>query len=115
FPFLSGVGSVFLFREVARRILKPKIAAMALAFFSASDYLLYYAAQVKQYSTDVALTLLILVLALRFIAGESTVRRVLPIGVAGVLAVWLSHPSIFVLSGAGITVALRAVVRKDWR
>ena len=115
FPFLAGVGSMFLFREVARRILSPKIAAIALAFFAASDYLIYYSAQVKQYSTDVALTLLVLVMALRFIAGESTVRRVLAIGLAGVLAVWLSHPAIFVLSGAGVTLALRAAMRKEWR
>jgi predicted membrane-bound mannosyltransferase len=65
-PLLASFASLFLFWRVARRFLAgwPLLGALGLFAFSAA--LLWYSSEAKQYSTDVAATLAVLLLALRF-------------------------------------------------
>ena len=53
--------------------------------------------------SDVAVALLILVLAADALRHGLTARRAATLAVVGTAAVWLSHPSVFVLAGAGTT------------
>jgi hypothetical protein len=114
FPFLFSIASLILFYRVAKRTLSAWAVPVALLFFAASINLIHYSAQLKQYSSDVASTLLIVLLALQIEVGALTARRVLLFGLTGSALVWLSHPSVFVLAGAGTTLALAAAVKKDW-
>jgi predicted membrane-bound mannosyltransferase len=59
-PLISGILSVFLFYRVALRFLTPLGARISMALFAISDTLIYYSAEVKQYSTDVAVALLVI-------------------------------------------------------
>jgi hypothetical protein len=115
FPFLFSIASLFLFYEAARKCLQEWTATIALAFFAVSSYVIYYAAQIKQYSSDVAITLVIIVVAFNIEARELTARRAVLFAGLGALAVWLSHPSVLVLAGVGGALALAALRRKDWR
>jgi len=113
FPFLFSIASLVLFYEAARKCLQEWAATIALAFFAVSSYVIYYAAQIKQYSSDGAITLIILVVAFNIEARELTARRAALFAGLGALAVWLSHPSVLVLAGAGA--ALATLGQKDWR
>jgi hypothetical protein len=44
-----------------------------------------------------------------------TARSLALFAVLGALAVWLSHPSVFVLAGVGASLTLAAMRQKDWR
>jgi hypothetical protein len=99
-PLLGGIASLFLFVAVARRYLSEGAVPLATAVFAFSPFLVYYASEVKQYSTDVAATLLALLLAAPLLAGERTRGRALAFGAAGALLVWLSQTVVFVLAGA---------------
>ena len=56
-PLLAGVFSLFLFEKLSRRYLKPTAALIALGTFALSDDLIYYASELKPYSSDLALGL----------------------------------------------------------
>lgn len=105
-PLLAGIASLFLFVAVARRYLSPGAVPVATAVFALSPFLVYYASELKQYSTDVLASLLLLLLAAPLLAGDLSARRAAAFGVAGALLVWLSQTAVFVLAGVSLVVAL---------
>ena len=54
---------MFLFRSIARRYLTPCAVPIAVGLFALADWMLYYSVEMKQYSGDVVLTLVALLLA----------------------------------------------------
>jgi len=129
FPLLCAISSVVLMRLVARRFLSRPAVPIAVGLFALSDWLLYYSAEIKQYSVDVALTLVALLLAARLKPGPQS-QGTLPsdephgraapdklraLGIFGTLGVWFSHPLAFALGGAGTYVIASAAIRRDWK
>ncbi len=114
-PLLASVVALPLFAIVARRLLAPIAAIFALALFATATPLLYFAAEMKQYSLDVAVTLALFVLATstRRESGEAKPAdagshdgRLAAITIAGILAPWLSQPSVFALGGVALYLAI---------
>lgn len=113
-PLLGGIGALLLFVPVARAVLSRELVPLALFLFAIGDRLIYYANEVKQYSTDVAAGLLITWLGLRYLQrGE--VKTLLALAGAGAALVWLAHPALFVLGGVGLVLGLRAFAERRWR
>ena len=75
FPMTCGVASMFLFRAAARRFLLPHAVPIAVGLFALSDWLIYYSSEMKQYSCDLALTLVALLLAAGPASRAATERR----------------------------------------
>src|SRR5262249_31205210 len=98
-PLCCGVASMFLIRAVARRYLSPRALPFAVGLFAMNDWLIYYSTEIKQYSSDVMLALLALLLA----AGPTpmTRRQLRLLCGLGVFGVWFSHPLALVLAGVG--------------
>jgi uncharacterized membrane protein len=59
-PFAAGIASLFLFSHVAKLFVSAKSALLALLLFALCPSLVYYSSEVKQYSSDVAVTLVLL-------------------------------------------------------
>ena len=113
FSLLGGLASLWLFDRVARRVSRPSAFLAGLALFAASDDLIYFASELKQYGTDVAAALAVTLLALRLgdAAPALWPRRASELGALGAAAVWFSHPSAFVLGGVGTTLIGVALAR----
>jgi hypothetical protein len=114
-PLLASLAALPLFAYVARRVLGPTAALFSLALFATATPLLYFAAEMKQYSLDVAVVLALFALTLRQRGQESdpaqhtahlTRRRLIALLLAGSIAPWLSQPSVFVLGGVALYLAL---------
>lgn len=116
-PILGGLASLFLFDRLARRVLGPTAALVALALFALGDDLIYFASELKQYETDVLAALACTLLGFRLADRPSRGPLDLALAAAaGAAAVWCSHPSAFVLAGVGsvlIVDGLRARHRRD--
>ena len=115
FPLFSGIGALLLFYGVAKRSIASKFVPLALVLFAISEPLIYYASEVKQYSSDVAIALLLLWAIADFRSDRLKVSKTILLGVLGAIAIWFSHPAVFILTGIGSTLALFSLVRKDWR
>ncbi len=140
-PLVCGISSVFLMRLAARRFICRPAVPIAVGLFALSDWLLYYSSEIKQYSTDVALTLVALLLAARLMteppserkpvwertppsdrkptadAADATAARgkLLALAIFGTVGVWFSYPLAFVLAGVGTCVMASAAIRRDWK
>lgn len=102
-PFVAGVVAIFLFKKIADRFLVAAAVPVAVALFAISDHLIYYAAEVKQYSTDVAITLLLYFLADPLLKPPIGFKRTIVFSLVGAIAIWFSHPGVFILAGCGIS------------
>jgi uncharacterized membrane protein len=114
-PLLAGIGSTLLFPQVARRLLPAPAVLFATALFAFTPKLVYYSSELKQYSSDVFVTLILLALVLRR-AGSVSDRRsanYLPLAIGGAIAIWFSHPAAFVLAGLGLVLFGVAFWRSD--
>jgi hypothetical protein len=120
-PFICSIASMFLMRSVARRYVSAAAVPIAVGLFALTDWVLYYSVEIKQYSSDVALTLTALLLtaeARRSLEkGPMTKARrdLFVLAVFGVIGVWFSHPLALVLAGVGTYLILNAISCKDWR
>lgn len=116
FPLACSVASLFLFRHVARRLFgystgrdHPKwMLLFAVAIFSVSYYPLRHGVEVKQYASDLLVSLGLIALALEWVADRDRVRWLWWLAAVVPIAVGLSHPATFV--AGGISIALVPIV-----
>jgi hypothetical protein len=113
-PLVCGLLSLFLFYRVAMRFLTPLAASIAMALFAISDPLIYYSSEAKQYSTDVAVALLLILTSQELFEPSPRWNRVLLASAAGMIALWFSHASVFVLGGLGLGCFWNLLRRKGW-
>ncbi len=70
-PFLAGCLALALMFVLARKVTSPFAGSLALALFAFSPALIYYASEVKQYSSDVAIALGLCLLFLKISSGNT--------------------------------------------
>ena len=113
-PLVAGLLSLFLFYKVAKESIRPNAVPIAMGLFAISPPLIYYSSEVKQYSTDVAVVLVIYSIALVGKPSEWSASRLVALGVVGAAAIWISHPSVFVLGGIGAAAVSVFLARRQW-
>ncbi len=101
FPLSGFLIAIPFFYLLSNKLTKNNIIALiSTSFFSTAYSLLYYSSEVKQYSTDVLLTIVILYYTLTLQLNKD--RSLLIYAVIGGFAVWFSSISIIILFVAGI-------------
>lgn len=100
-PLLSGVIALFVFYKVCKLYIKEKAIPIAVLLFSISYPLIQYSSEVKQYSTDVCVALILYLIASPFFSKENGNENYIIFGFVGGLSVWISFPSVFILAGVG--------------
>lgn len=99
FPFICGVTSLFLFYQLAKRTIPAGAIVIAVALFSSLESLIYYTTEVKQYSSDVTIGLLLYLVLMNIRQPTLQHQQIVQVSIIGAIAVWFSHPAIFVLVG----------------
>ena len=99
-PFLAGVTAVLLFWWACRKLLDRRAALMAMAVFAASFYPARYAAEVKPYSLDLLLALVVVLAAWAVYERPLSTGRWVAFAALASVSAWLSYPSIFISGGA---------------
>ncbi len=113
FPIFSGVLSVYLIYLIAKEHFgNPGMFAVLL--FSISASITYYSSELKQYSSDVMFALLLTYLATLCLKQEAKIRSFILLGIVGVIAIWISHPSAFILAGIGLILLVEKILKKAY-
>ena len=112
-PLLAGLASVPLMYSVSKRYCIGSAQLVSLGLFALSEWLIFYSSELKQYSTDVLTTLILLLIAPKCLEGK--IKPIVTLGIAGIAGIWLSHPALFVCAGIFLTIGLTFLKRKDYR
>lgn len=113
FPFLVGLLCLWLFFLLLKRTVKGVGLLTALALFALNPRLVYYSSEVKQYIVDVAVTIALLLIAAPLFSGSPRKRDFAWLATAGLIALWFSHPALFVLAGIGLALVIVYFQRRD--
>lgn len=113
FPLVSGILAVYLLYLMARTHFGMS-GLFALLTFSVGWELIYYSSELKQYSSDVMIALLLVYQASRCIRKDARAKDFLLLGIGGLVAMWVSHPSAFMLAGIGLVLLLEKLTRKEY-
>lgn len=105
FSLLCSLAALPFLARVARRVLAPTGALVAVALFSLSAGVAVFAADAKQYPCDVLVILVLTDLALGWLEAPIRRRR-MALAAGGALLVWFSQPAVFVLAGVGAALLL---------
>ena len=101
-PLVLACASVVMMAVLSQRLAGRFVACLATLMFATSDQLIWHASECKQYSGDVFVALLLLLLA----TGRDDRRRFLAIAALSSVLVWLSHPTMFVFGGVSLVALL---------
>jgi hypothetical protein len=105
-PFVAGVASLPLIYLIGRRLVDTRAAGLATALAAFSPTLLQLSFQVKPYTLDATVALLLLWWALDWADRPCERKPAARMLGTGFLAVWASTPSIFTLVGVFLAFAL---------
>jgi hypothetical protein len=105
-PLAAGIAALYLFASLVRRVLARRPALIALILFAFSDDLIYYSSEMKPYSVDLAVGLVISPAALDTLVHPVSLRTKLVLALAAAVAPWCSFSSAFIVAGCGTTLIL---------
>lgn len=112
-PLASGVLTLLAAGALARQALSHRTAQITfVGLIALSPVLVYYSSEFKQYQNDVLATVGLIWLALSFDLRRWQ-RDAFILTVAGSVAVWLSHASLFVLAGVGLVLWIDAARQRQ--
>src|SRR5215207_10136870 len=109
FPLLVGLIALWLFYLLLKRITSGAGLLIALTLFAFNPRLIYYSSEVKQYILDVAVTIVLLLLAAPVLQDSYRKRDFIWLMLGGLSGLWFSHPALFVLAGIGLTLAITSI------
>ncbi len=106
---VAGLAGLLIFARFTHAALPEGAARLGTSLFALSPYLVSYSAEFKQYELDAALAIGLVHAARPVWLGTATMGRQVWLAVAGMLAVWFSHPAVFVLAGVGVAIGVEAL------
>lgn len=107
FSFACGLGSLFLFRHFAGRLLKGTTLVLSVALFAASYPVMRYVAEAKPYCCDLFVSLVLMTLLVEWWQRPGENRWLWYLAAFAPLAVGLSYPAAFVGGGLSLLMAAR--------
>lgn len=112
-PFVAGMLGFAMFVPLAYRALPLAAARFAIVLFAISPFLAGYGAEFKQYESDAAIAVGLMLLGVTTWQGTASRGRFVALAAAGAASVWCSHPATFVLGGVGTAILADAAIRRD--
>jgi hypothetical protein len=113
FPLGCGILALLLFWRLAERVLSGWWVTYAVGLFALGLPFIVFSSLVKQYSSDTAIAVLILLASIELRQRSVTRGRAWLLGVVGAAAVWFSQPALFVLAGIGAALLFEVWVARD--
>ena len=114
-PTIASISSLFMLFSLGKRWLSPPAVPLCLMLFGMLRRIVFHAVEAKQYSSDIAIALAILLVSIRANGPHSNRTSGLVYAAIGAISIWFSHPAIFVLAGAELAHWLGLPAVNLWR
>ena len=114
-PLVAGLAGIICFVGLARRVCGAGVAPFfAVLMMAASAKLIVQSNEVKHFTMDLLLAVLLGWLAIRIWHLRSPGRALLAWGALGAAGLWLSYASLFVFAGTSLALAPRVIRAWHW-
>jgi hypothetical protein len=114
-PLVAGVTGLIGFARLAHRISVSRLASVwAVLLMAASAKLIVQANEIKHFTLDLLLAVLLTWMAIRIWSLQTPAAALCLWGAVGAVGLWLSYASVFVFGGTSLVLAWRAVQGWSW-
>lgn len=110
-PLIVSCISLPLFYQVSRYFLDKTSTLLALFIFAILNVLIYYSSEVKQYSFDVFMTVLLYYFTLKFF-HKTSIKNLIILILIGSLSIWFSYSATFILASIGLVLLIKSFSKK---
>lgn len=117
-PFVCSIASLFLFYHLVSRVVRGTARLFCVALFAVSYPGVRYAAEAKQYGTDLFASLVLVVLLVEWLHRPTQRKWLLALVVWCPLAVCLSYPAVFTAGAVSVILfvaILRSRIPSAWK
>jgi hypothetical protein len=108
-PFMLSLLSLPLFARLAWRTLPPTSACWAVAWLTFFQRLVHNGIDVKQYSGDLCISIVLMLIVLTNQRSVSAMKRMAMLSCIAAIALWMSFPTIFTFGALALTILPEAV------
>lgn len=116
FPLGCGIALLFIFYSLCQKLFsRALIWWFPIYFLTFSTFFIRYATEAKQYGTDAFSTCLLLLLALRIPVERFNNIQFFLWSIVGMLMIWFSMPSVFILAGIGFYYLYKFWQKQNWK
>jgi hypothetical protein len=109
-PLVCGLTALGLFMPLAVKVVSRRAALIGLTLFALSDELIFYSSEVKQYSLDLAVAMILSLGTLQVIARPDSRRIAWAIALGAIVSPWFSFPSVFIIAGCGLALVVTSLL-----
>jgi hypothetical protein len=114
FPLIAGLAALAGIILLSRKLLSKTGWIVAGGLIAIAPPLVHYSSELKPYSSDVAIAMGLLLLALSRDTARTNETKIVRDAVIGAAAVWISYPALFVLAGIGFVESLLLLIHSKW-
>ena len=107
-PLVASIVSLILFYRLIKLYLTPKVVPIALGLFVFCERLVYFSAELKPYSSDVATNLVLLLVAIWVFNKKIEIKKCTVLLYVGIAAMLFWHVSVFALAPIGLFLIINA-------
>ena len=115
FPLICGIAGVFVYRRLASRLLTGLPLAFAVGVFAVAYFPIRHAVELKPYSSDLFVSLVLVTLAVEYHRAPKQARWLCLLALAAPLAIGLSYPAAFVGGGVFLGLFRRVLRQGPWK
>lgn len=109
-PLISGLVALPLFYGLSYLLLGPQGSPFkrpafwtSIVLFTLHPAIVHYAVEVKQYSSDVLVSIILLTCGIIFLRSSRHFWQIIALSLIGLITIPFSHPAVFILGGIGLT------------
>jgi len=114
-PLAASIISLFLLWYLSKKLLDKYMVPIVVGLLSFGGTAIYYSDELKQYSLDLMITIIILILAFNVYKNNFDLKSNLLFGITGSIIVWFSQPSIFALSAVTLSLFLSVIIKEKFK
>lgn len=114
FPFICSIIALLLFYKLALLLFSKKYAMLALTLFALSNDLIYYSSEVKQYSVDVMVAIILYLFLIPLYEKKKLKNwEIISLTFIGPISILFSQPAIFILAGFSIMLFFKSIKNRE--
>lgn len=113
FPFICAIAALPLFYKLVKKHFNPLTTLIALSAFAISDPLIYYAAEVKPYSTELLVALVFFWIFEKSRSAEFSNKTLILLGLLPAIGLWISNSLIFLMTTAALAITYEQLIKKN--
>ena len=113
-PLTASLASLGLFYQLLQRYASPLARPIAMTLLATVGYILYFAAEVKPYASDLAIALAIFLFLMPLCDRLFSRSQQVLFSLLGAACIWLSYPSIFTLAATAVATAIYTPRSQRW-